>query len=75
MRLLEKGWGELVIGWIGKLCNMAFESCLVPEDCRSAVTAHLYKGKRERTECKNYKGISLLIVAGKLFAGIVVDRK
>ena len=39
---------------------MAFESGLVPEDWRSAVTVQLYKVKGERTECKNYRGISLL---------------
>ena len=42
---------------------MAFESG-VPEDWRSAVIAPLYKGKEERTECKKYKVISL-IVSGK----------
>ena len=33
---------------------MAFESSGVPEDWRSAVIVLLYKGKGERTECKNY---------------------
>ena len=34
----------------------------------------LYKGKGERTECKNYRGIYLLSVVGKIYAGILVDR-
>ena len=33
----------------------------------------LYKGKGERTECKKYRGTSLLSVAGKIYAGILVD--
>ena len=37
-----------------------FESGVVPEDWRSAVTIPLSKGKGERTDCKNYRGISLL---------------
>ena len=41
---------------------------------RSAVIAPLCKGKGERTECKNYRGISLLSVVGKIYAGILVDR-
>ena len=39
---------------------MAFESGGVPEDCRSDVIVPLFKGKGERTECKNYRSISLV---------------
>ena len=53
---------------------MAFESGVVPRDWRSAVNVPLYKGKGERTECKNYSGISLLSMVGKIYAGILVDR-
>ena len=38
---------------------MAFERGVVPEDWRSAVIVPLYKGKGERIERKNYKGINL----------------
>ena len=34
----------------------------------------LYKGKGERSECKNSRGISLLSVVRKIYAGILVDR-
>ena len=47
---------------------------VVPEDWRSAVIAPLYKGKGERTECKNFRGISLLRLIGKIYAGILVDK-
>ena len=33
---------------------MAFESGVIPEDCRYAVIVPLYKGKRERTEYRNH---------------------
>ena len=33
-----------------------------------------YKGKGESSEYKNYRGISLLSVVGKIYAGILVDR-
>ena len=39
----------------------------MPEDWKSAVIG-------ERTGCKNYRGISLLSVVGKMYAGILVDR-
>ena len=50
---------------------MAFESGAVPEDWRSVVVVPLCKGKGERTECKNYRCIILLSVAGKIYAGIL----
>ena len=34
----------------------------------------LYKGKGERTECGNYRGISMLSVVGKIYAGILEVR-
>ena len=46
----------------------------MPEDWRSAVIVPLYKGKGERTECSNYRSISLLITVGKIYAGILVDK-
>ena len=39
--------------WIRRLCNMDFESGVVPEDWRSAAIVPLYKGKGEKTKCKN----------------------
>ena len=53
-----------------RLCNVAFESGGVLGDWRSVVIAPLYKGKGEKTECKNYRGISLLSVVGKIYAEI-----
>ena len=41
---------------------MAFESDVLPEDWRSAVIVPLFKGKREKTKCKNYKDSKLLSV-------------
>ena len=46
---------------------MAFEIGVVPNDWRSAMTVALYKGKRERNECKNYRSISLLGIVGKIY--------
>ena len=53
---------------------MPFESDVLPDEWRSVVIVPLYKGKGERTECKNYKGISLLSVVGEMYAMILVDR-
>ena len=53
---------------------MTFESGVVLEDWRSTVIFPLYKGKGERTECSNYRGISLLSVVRKIYAGILVEK-
>ena len=65
-----KGGGGRVVDWIWKLYNMAFKSGVVPEDWKSTVIVPLYKDKGKRTECKNYRGISLLSMVGKVYAGI-----
>ena len=52
---------------------MTFESG-VPEDGRSAMIVSLYKGKGERTESENYRGISLLSMMGKVYSDILVHR-
>ena len=70
---MTKGRGDRVVDWIWRLCNIAFESNVAPEDWRPAVIVPLYKGKGERTECRNYKGISLLSMIGKIYALILVD--
>ena len=51
---------------------MAFENS-VAEDWRYAVIVPLYKGKGERTECKNYKGFSFLSLVRKIYTGILID--
>ena len=48
-----KGGGDRVMDLIWRLCNMAFDSGVMPEDWRSAVIVPLYKSKGERSKCKN----------------------
>ena len=71
---MVKGGGDVVVDWIWKLCNMAFESGVVPKDLRSAVIVPLHKGKGEIIKCKNYRAITLLSVVCKIHADILVDR-
>ena len=69
-----KGGSDMGVDWILRVCNMAIESGVVSENWRSTVIVPLYKGKGERTECRNYRSNSLLSVIGKIYAGILVDR-
>ena len=41
---MVKCGGDVVVDWIWKLCNMAFENDVVPEDSRSAEIVLLHKG-------------------------------
>ena len=69
-----KGRGNRVVNWSWRPCKMAFKSGVVPEDWRYTVIVPLYKGKGERTECRNYRGINLLSMVQNIYAGILVDR-
>src|SRR5678815_4291707 len=55
-----KNRGKMVIDWIWRLCNKAFMEGIVPRDWRRAVIVSLYKGKEDKGNSRNYKGISLL---------------
>uniref|UniRef100_A0A8C9WDN1 Reverse transcriptase domain-containing protein n=1 Tax=Scleropages formosus TaxID=113540 RepID=A0A8C9WDN1_SCLFO len=55
------------------LCQ-CWEEGVVPQDMRDATIVTLYKNKGERSDCNNYRGISLLSVTGKLFAEVVLRR-
>ena len=47
---------------------------LPQEDWRSAVIVPVYKSKRKRTKCKNYRSISLFECGWKNVCVILVDR-
>ena len=46
----------------------------VSQDMRDANIITLYKNKGDRSDCNNYRGISLLSIVGKLFARIILRR-
>ena len=46
----------------------------VPQDMRDAKIVTLYKNKGERSDCNNYRGISLLSIVGKVFAPVILTH-
>ncbi|KAF1010546.1 MAG: hypothetical protein GAK29_05048 [Acinetobacter bereziniae] len=66
--------GDLLRELMSELYNVCAQSARVPDDWKCAVLVPLYKGKGKRSECKNYRAISLLSVAGKVFGRILIDR-
>ncbi|MCG8431359.1 MAG: reverse transcriptase family protein, partial [Candidatus Omnitrophica bacterium] len=56
------------------LLLMCWEQGTVPQDMRDANIITLYKNKGDRSDCNNYRGISLLSIAGKIFARVILKR-
>ncbi len=46
----------------------------VPQDMKDASIVHLYKRKGDKTCCDNHRGISLLSIAGKILARVILNR-
>ncbi|BHF67789.1 hypothetical protein SprV_0301081800 [Sparganum proliferum] len=46
----------------------------VPQDFKDSTIVHLYKRKGNRQVCYNHRSISLLNIAGKIFARILLNR-
>ena len=46
----------------------------VPQDFKDTLIINLYKNKGDRRLCDNHRGISLLSIAGKIFARVIVNR-
>ena len=66
----------------GPAAREAFHSILtsiweeeeVPKEFRDATVVSLFKNKGSKTDCGNYRGISLLSIAGKILARIMLNR-
>ncbi|XP_019625432.1 PREDICTED: uncharacterized protein LOC109470795 [Branchiostoma belcheri] len=50
------------------------EEGAAPQDMRNASIITLYKNKGDRSDCNNYRRISLLSIVGKAFARVVLNR-
>lgn len=46
----------------------------VPQNLKDAQITHLYKRKGNQQACNNHRGISLISIAGKIFARILLNR-
>ena len=66
--------GIAVLEWLVRLLNLSFHMGVAPMDWRDACIVFLYKGKGDKCECSNSRGISLLSVVGKLFGRVLIKR-
>ena len=61
----------------GKLHNLlvyCWEQGKLPQDLRDAIIITLYKNMGEKCDCSNYRGITLLSIAGKVLARVLLNR-
>ena len=68
-----KAGGDVVVQWLHRIFCVAWGSGTVPANWRKAQIVPVHK-KGSRTQCKNYRGISLLSVPGKVYATVLDKR-
>nr|XP_054768285.1 uncharacterized protein LOC129275831 [Lytechinus pictus] len=66
--------GPVLHNKLHELLVCCWEQGKLPGDLRDAVIITLYKNKGERSDCSNYRGITLLSIAGKIFARVLLNR-
>ena len=74
--------GDAVLDKLQDLFTNCWEKGTPPQGLRDAVIVSLYnnkgqnsdKNKGENSDCSNYQGITLLSIAGKILARILLNR-
>nr|VZI32434.1 unnamed protein product [Spirometra erinaceieuropaei] len=69
-----KHGGPLLMDHLTALFKEMWRQGEVPQDFKDATIVHLYKRKGNLQVCDNHHGISLLNIAGKIFARILLNR-
>jgi len=71
---IYKYGGNTLTAHLHALFIKIWEQESVPQAFKDALIIHLYKRKGDRRDCGNHRGISLLSIAGKILARILVMR-
>lgn len=66
--------GYLLKCQLHQLIVQIWDEALVPQEMKDAVIITIYKKKGDRADCGNSRGISLLSIAGKVLAAIMLQR-
>ena len=66
--------GECVLEWLLRVCRVCVSEEKVPNDWVRAIIVPIYKGKGDKSDCKNYRGISLLSIPGKVYGRVLIER-
>ena len=66
--------GPSLVTHLTDLIGKIWEEKAVPQDFKDALLVHVYKHKGDRACCNNHRGISLLCIAGKVLARVLLNR-
>ena len=69
-----KWGGECLLEWLRRVCNACVLELKVPNDWMRAIIVPIYKGKGDMSDCKNYRGINLLGIPGKVYRRILIEK-
>ena len=70
---LFKAAGEGCVEWLRNILNNVWKEERVPHDWHKAIVCPIYK-KGSKSDCANYRGISLLSHVGKVYERIIEKR-
>ena len=66
--------GTVLTGKLHQLFSQMWAHETIPQEFKDASIIHIYKRKGNRQACDNDRGISLLSIAGKILARILLNR-
>ena len=69
-----KSAGPVALEALHSLLTSIWEEEDVPKEFRNATFVSLFNNRGSKTDCGNYRGISLLSVAGKILARVILNR-
>ena len=71
---LLKSGGEAMIRGLHAVLTAVWQSGTIPPDWKRGLVVPIWKGKGDRQDCNNYRGITLLSVPGKVLAHLLLMR-
>ncbi|VDK53791.1 unnamed protein product [Dibothriocephalus latus] len=72
--VIYKHSGHKLISYLTTLFQEMWRQGQVPQDLKDTTIVHLYKRKENHRVSDNHRGISVLNMAGKIFARILLNR-